>query len=921
MIILKTFGKLKRNHRLVDAAWRFGLLKSLYLLLLLITLPATEGMAQATISEDERSPLIAYDDIPIRVVVEGYKMFYIDAIFGTNKLLYVNIEDLFNTLNISCIVAKNGNNLTGFVETESNTYSIDLDTKQIIIGNKTINCKDGLIKESGALYMESSLFAEAFGITLTFNYRALTIMLKSNFELPIFKQLRIDKMRANVSKIKGEVIADTLIKRDYHLLKLGTIDWAAASYQTWNGPSNHLLSLGVGAELLGGEADASVNYYSQYKFDNRQVNYLWRWIDNDKSFIRQAQVGKISNQTISFINAPVVGATVRNTPTTIRKASGYYTINEFTEPNWSVELYINNVMVDYTKSDASGLYTFKVPIVYGYTTLKLKFYGPLGEERTDERTMNLPYSIMPAGEFEYGLSGGVLEDTLSSRFGKAEFNYGVNRILTVGGGLEYLSSIEKSPYIPYAKITLQPFSKLTINGEYAHGVRARGLLNYYFRRDALLEIDYARYVAGQQATFFNAPEERKVKLSIPLKMKKLAGFARFDYTQLVYKSFNYNQGNVMVSAYYQQFSANSTSMLNWIGDLSAYATTDLALSYRNKTGYTLRPSAQYNISDEKLINYKLAIEKYFPKGNFAVSYERNVLYNENFINVNFKYDLPFARTNLSASRSGSKTITSESLQGSLAFGGGHGYVYGSNNPSVSKGGLKLYPFLDLNNNGIFDPGEHMVKITNVSIMGGKVLFNEKDSIVRIPDLNAFTNYLVEFQDNDLENISWRFKKKVYQVLIDPNQFKRINIPVIAVGEVSGMAYLNKDNILKGQRRILVKFYKRNSDPLMAKTLSQADAFSSSNVVTQTLSEGDGYIYYIGLEPGEYYARVDPEQLNNLKMVSLPDVIPITIASSVNGDVVSGLDFILTPMGDVAPLVTAKVPPVQPLVKDFAPGVR
>ena len=237
-------------------------------------------------------------------------------------------------------------------------------------------------------------------------------------------------------------------------------------------------------------------------------------------------MGRISNQTISFINSPVIGAAVRNSPTTVRKATGYYTISEFTEPNWTVELYINNVMVDYTKADASGLYIFKVPNVYGYTTLKLKFYGPLGEERTEERTMNVPYTVMPAGEFEYGLSAGILQDSSLSRFGRGEFNYGVNRILTVGGGLEYLSSIPNGAFIPFAKTTIQPFSKLTFTGEYAYGVKTRGLLDYYFWKDALLEIDYTKYVEGQLATRFNAHEERKVKLSIPFRYKKINGYVQ-----------------------------------------------------------------------------------------------------------------------------------------------------------------------------------------------------------------------------------------------------------------------------------------------------------------------------------------------------------------------------------------------------------
>lgn len=878
------------------------LLKGLLLILIFCTLPGRKVKAQATLTDEADVPAFTFDEVPVRVMVEGYKLFYIDAIYGNNKLLFVNIEDLFNTLNIPCIAAQKGNNISGFIENENRPYSIDFDAKQINIGTKKINTKNGLLKEEGALYMETSLFSEAFGITLTFNYRALTILLKSDFELPLIKQLRIEKLRTNLSKIKGEIIADTVVKRDYHILKFGTVDWSAASYQTSNRLTNHNLSLGVGTELLYGEADVAVNYYSQYKFDNRQLYYIWRWVDNDQSIIKQAQVGRISNQTISFINSPIIGAVVRNTPTTIRKASGYYTISEVTEPNWSVELYINNVMVDFTKADASGLYQFKVPNVYGYTTLKLKFYGPLGEERTDERTMNVPYTVMPVGEFEYGLSGGIVQDSISSRFGRAAFNYGVNRILTIGGGIEYLSSIPNGPYIPFATATFQPFSKLTINAEYAYGVKTRFLVNYYLKKGLLLEIDYARFVEEQRATLFNAPEERKVKLLIPIRYNKINGFAKLDYTEFVYKTFNYNQSSMMFSAYYQQFSANSSTQVNWIGNLSSYVINDFALSYRMKKGVTVRPSAQYNFSDGNLVTCKLALEKYIRRGNISFSYERNVLYNDSFIQLNFKYDLPFARTNISVSQSRGNIVASESAQGSLAFGGGNGYVYGSSNSSVGKGGILLYPFLDQNQNGIFDAGERMAKLATVSIMGGKVIISKKDSILRIPDLNAFTNYLVEFKDNDLENIAWRFKKKVYQVLIDPNQFKRIDIPIISVGEVSGMAYLDKGNTLKGFRRISVKFYEKNSN----------------KVVAETLSESDGYIYYMGLEPGEYIARIDPEQLNNLEMVSSPEQIPVNISASFDGDIISGMDFTLSLTHDQEPEPGNIIKQFEPVKVDSFP---
>ncbi len=161
-------------------------------------------------------------------------------------------------------------------------------------------------------------------------------------------------------------------------------------------------------------------------------------------------------------------------------------------------------------------------------------------------------------------------------------------------------------------------------------------------------------------------------------------------------------------------------------------------------------------------------------------------------------------------------------------------------------------------------------------MGSNVIFRERDAIVRIPELNAFTKYILEFSDNDLDNVAWRFKKKIYSVLIDPDQFKRVDIPVIIVGEVRGTAYMNKDNTLQGTGRILVKFYKKNSD----------------KVVAETLSESDGLIDYMGLEPGEYVARVDSAQLSNLNSTAEPGQREFVIKEMQEGDIVEGIDFIL-----------------------------
>jgi len=844
------------------------------LFVFLILNSSNEATAQYSFTVENEYVSLSYDKLLVSVYLESNWSFNTNIIITNSDSIYINIEELFNNLEIPITVTNNGNKMDGFIENKNNPYSIDFPALQIKIGNKLFQLSQELVKESDALYLESSKLKEVFGLNFSFNPRSLSAILTCNFELPKIKQKKIEKTRINISKLRGEQVSvDTVIKREYHLFRFGMMDWGLASYQTIDESPFHYVSAGLGAELLYGEVNVSINYYNKYKFDNRQLQYRWRWVDNEKKLIKQAHLGNIYNHTIATVNFPVVGVNLRNSPTTLRKASGYYTINEYTEPNWTVELYINDVLVDYTVADALGQFVFKVPIVYGYTTLKIKFYSPMGEERIDERTINVPFTFMPSNTFEYGISAGIVQDDKKSRFGQGDFNYGVNRFLTVGGGVEYLSGISKSPFIPFAKVAFQPFSKLVFNLEYAHDVRIKGLMNFYFTQNAFLEIDYSKYVEGQMATDFNANEELKVRVSVPFKIKKVSGFTKLNFNHLMYQAFTYNQISYVFSAYFKNLSANSSTQLNWVSNNSIFSTTELTLSYKLKNGLIFRPSAQYNLSENNLMRVRAEIEKRVSKTYFSISYERNIAARNDNIHISIKHDFSFARTHVSASHTNNTIRFSESVQGSIAFG--DNTLKTGNNSTLSKGGILFYPFLDLNQNGYWDKGEHLIMLRTVKISGGKAIISEKDSIVRVSNLNAFVNYLVEFNDNDLENIAWRFKYKTFQILVDPNQYKQVFVPVISVGEISGMVYLNKANKIEGLGRIIVQLYNRQNVK-----------------VAETLSERDGYFSFFGLIPDNYTVRIDQEQLKKLDYQSSPLIHPAEIKKSVDGDVVEGLEFML-----------------------------
>jgi hypothetical protein len=56
---------------------------------------------------------------------------------------------------------------------------------------------------------------------------------------------------------------------------------------------------------------------------------------------------------------------------------------------------MNNSLVDYAKAPTAGFYTFQVPLVYGNSLVKLRFYGPWGEELSREQNIQIPFNFLP----------------------------------------------------------------------------------------------------------------------------------------------------------------------------------------------------------------------------------------------------------------------------------------------------------------------------------------------------------------------------------------------------------------------------------------------------------------------------------------------------------------------------------------------
>lgn len=797
-----------------------------------------------------------------------------------HEVLYLPVCDIFTFLKIQNTPSPGYDSISGFFINPESRYLIDRATNRIHFGNKVYDLNEGdMVRTETNLYLRSGYFGEVFGMNISFEFRTMTATLLTSIELPIIREMRLEAMRKDMSRLKGEIRADTTIGRKYPFFHFGMADWSVTATQQVRGRTNTWLTLSLGSILAGGEANISLSYSNRQPFIEKYQDYLWHYANNDLSLLRQVMLGKVSTMSISSLFSPLVGFQVTNTPTTFRRSFCTYTLSDYTEPGWIVELYVNNVMVDYLRADASGFFTFEVPLVYGTSSIVLRFYGPWGEERKREKSISIPFSFLPPKKLEYTVTAAMVENPQNDIFSRASVNYGLTRWMTFGGGIEYLSSVRPFSAIPYIDLSMRLASSLLISAEYDYGVRFKGYLSYHMPWNMQLELNYFKYHTGQTAISTNFTEERKVMISMPVRLKRLASLVRLTLDQTLLQNSRNLNCELLFSGNFYGVSANLTTFAMFYYPFRPYIYSTLSLGFRLPARFILIPQVQYDYTHKRLVSSKLDIERrMFEHGQLKISYERNFAVNVQNFQLGFRYDFPFAQAGLSAMFGKNSTSLVQSARGSILFDAKTKWVGTNNMTNVGRGGVVLVPFLDLNVNGKRDRDEPKVTGLNFRINAGKTEQNKRDSTIRVLDLEPFRNYFIEIDPASFDNVAWQIKKPVISVAIDPNQFKLVEIPVAVYGEAAGMVYIRRNKELTGLGRIIIAFYREDS-----------------TLAGRTLTEPDGYFSFLGLPPGRYFVKPDQNQMRKLNMAFEPAAIPITLVRKTEGDLADGLDFIVEPL--------------------------
>lgn len=797
-----------------------------------------------------------------------------------NKQAWLSVPDIFKFLKINYVISTGGDSLYGFFLNTETHYLLDAAQQQSqFSGISTQLPASALIQNNDGLFLMSNLFNTIFKLDCRFNFNSLSVTVLTLLELPEISEKRQALMRSNIGKLRNENRADTTIGLRYAGLKGGMIDWSVNTSNDFKGNIDFRANVIMGGMIAGGAATVAILYNDKTIFSSRQQYYLWRYINNGNNFLRQVSIGKIITNATASIFAPVIGVQFSNSPTVFRRSFGSYRIDRYTQPGWIVELYVNNTLVDYKKADASGFFGFDVPILYGNTQIQLRYYGPNGEQQKGETNINVPFTFLPVRKLEYTVSAGLVEDGSRSKFSRTQVNYGLSKSVTIGSGVEYLSSLASNKAMPFFNANFRLSRNMLFTSEYALGVKANITGNYRLPSNVQFEINYTKYVKDQKAIYNAYIEERRAAASFPIRIKRFNVYSRFSYYQIILPAFRYTTAEALISGMLLGVSTNFTSYALFTNNNSPYIYSNFSFAIWLPGKIMIMPQAQFEYKRFRFISLRGELEKRIStKGYINGFYEVNFKSNFRSINIGIRYDLAFAQAGFAMRKStGSNPAFISSIRGSIIHDSRSGYIGFTNLPNVGRGGLTLISYLDLNNNGKRDQGEQKVKGLRFVISGGYSEENERDTSTIIRNLEAYNSYLLTIDKNSFEEIAWQIKTGTIKVEIDPNQFKLLEIPISVLGEVSGTIYTQTARGKKTQARILVNIY--NSRGIR---------------VAQVLSEADGYFSYLGLPPGSYTIKPDTEQMQKLKLQFMPNAWHFEIVGTIYGDVQKDMDFTLKP---------------------------
>ena len=857
------------NSRLTKNSKKLQMTILQVVVLLVISL----GVSDISAMETYREEIIVRFEIPKMVEKDIFVQY-------DGQKIYMPIFEIFSIFDIKIESDPSLNVCKGFYINENNKFEIDLNKGTAKCFGNTIQIDNSnYIKTDNELYFTTNLFESIFNLKMNFDFSELKVFLPLNPDFPAYVKLKrqLSYKRLKSVKIKKQNV-ETL-PYSWEWFKAGSADWTITTSPL--GRSAHFGQLNLGMMLLGGDFTLQGGGNSVKGFETERLKYQWHYYANKMPYVSQVSIGEVNPG--GTLSQNISGISVTNKPQIRKKYFQTINIDGQAGEGWDIELYMNNKLVDYTRTNADGTYTFLVDLNYGSTRIMIKKYGPNGEIEVEEKFYSFPYTLLKKNEYQYCAAIGKKTDGYKDiGFASANSYYGLFNSFTLGIATEAPFNTDSSKYKSAVALDLsyKVRGNFLLSGSISPSNFITGGFNFSIPGMLNMFASHTIYQKDSPKNSLNKKDNSLFSTSIPLKYKKFrlnlryrVTFDRFYDRSITFMNYGFNTsfyrfhinylGNFKKTDYYTRNLSNMASQI--------FASTSWIKWFRPQVRFN------YDHNMNQLTKAGLYVNKrIFKKGQLTFSVERNMISHSNTFMLSFHIFNGFADFTSKVSAYENNISLVQTQKGSIQLNQEQMDVRFKRRNSVGFGTAVIYPFLDGNYNGLHDEDEEIIANLQAKLKGASMSRFGKENLWYYDRLRPYNEYIIDIDQYSLDNPQLLPSHDAYKVIINPNSVTSIYVPIITAGEVSGMIEREVENgkIGVGGVRIFV-------------------INEQTNKKTEILTFNNGEYFYLGLPPGMYRAEIDKEQLSKSGYKSQPESIPFQVKTVENGDFVDNINFILT----------------------------
>lgn len=839
------------------------------------------------------------------------------AYFDKGGLL-VPLGEFVRALEFPIAVDPENGRASGWFIREDRLFSLDLLRREAVIDGRPQRFDRNLVElHQDEIYVDTRLLAKWFPVDITFDLSNLLVRLESREALPMELRLEREGRRRAAAGRLGSGAVYPSVASPYQWAGWPSVNLSAeAGYRKdslGEGDLTARYNMLAGGDFLKHEATLFVA--GNEDLGVSQARFEMGRRDPDAELLGPVGATEYSFGDIAMTPVDLIarsrfgrGAQVSSFPLDRVGQFDRTTVIGDLPLGWEVELYRNDVLLDFQTARDDGRYEFAdVPLLVGLNILTLEFFGPQGQRRTEVRRILVGQGQVQPGKAHFRLAANQQDENLLPVDGSdtlsvtdaalqgepralAEVEYGISRNVSVAGSVSTIPLI--SGRRSYGSLGLRT-----------------GFGPVYSRLDVIRDSE------GGMAGKFGA------QISMPLNLSLLADHSEFrdfvsetivDDGDLPVRNSNLRLDGVVSSG--NQFrlpftfgatreqsesGATDTTLTNRLSTVIQRVSFSNNLEWRKLDTATidsttmkgtflaggrvyrasLRGELRYNIQPEsELTTASLTSETRFRNGvNARLGVQRTfVAPTLTTVTAGLSRTFSFASMGITGGWSNDGSWNAL-LSYSTSFGRDPrtGEWHVSAKPAADYGSASVRAFLDNDLDGAFGPDD--TPLQGVVFDSGVRRVDaptDGHGVAFLPSLPAYRDLDLTISPQSLEDPYWVPDPEGYRIRPRPGNTIIVDFPVVVTGEVDGTVYLQDGGT----------------------TLEVADVAlqlvaADGTVVGKTESVFDGFFLFEFVRPGRYRLRVDPDQLARLNLRAEGER-SVDIEGS--GTIVSAVQILLRP---------------------------